>query len=121
MAVAYWIVAGVLAVFYLYSGGIKVASSRDRLRPMMRWVDSVPMALVRTIGGLELLGAVGLIVPPAVGIAVGLAMASAIGLVLLQIAATTLHVRRGEVRQIGLNVGLLILAGVAIALARVWL
>ena len=48
MIVAYWIVAGLLAVFYLYSGGKKVAQSREQLAPMMGWVDTVPMPAVRS-------------------------------------------------------------------------
>ena len=48
MTVAYWIVAGLLAVFFVYAGGIKVVQSPEKLRPMMAWVDSVPLGLVRT-------------------------------------------------------------------------
>ncbi len=44
MTVAYWIVAGLLAVFFVYAGGIKVVQSPEKLRPMMAWVDSVPTA-----------------------------------------------------------------------------
>jgi len=50
MTVAYWIVAAVLAALYLYSGGLKVLRSPDQLRPMMGWVDTVPLRLLRTIG-----------------------------------------------------------------------
>ena len=50
VVVAYWVVAGLLAVFYLYSGGIKVVQSREQLRPMMTWVDDLPMPIVRAIG-----------------------------------------------------------------------
>ncbi len=57
MRVAYWIIAGLLAAFFLYAGGKKVAQNREQLRPMMGWVDRVPMPLVRTIGVLEILGA----------------------------------------------------------------
>jgi hypothetical protein len=121
MIVAYWIVAGVLAVFYLYSGASKIVRSQQKLQPMMPWVDSMPMGFVRTIGVLEVLGALGLILPPLTGIAPWLALAAAIGLVLVQIGGITLHVRRGEFRILGLNVGLLVLAAVAIWLATVWL
>jgi hypothetical protein len=34
--VAYWIVAGLLALFYLYAGGLKVLRSPDQLRPRRR-------------------------------------------------------------------------------------
>lgn len=37
MLIAYWIVAGLLAVFYLYSGGMKLLRPKDALRPMMGW------------------------------------------------------------------------------------
>jgi|SRR5689334_15781812 len=121
MEIAYWIVAGLLAFFYLYSGGIKALRSREQLRPMMGWVDSMPFALVRTIGVLEVLGAVGLILPPLTGIAPGLALAAAIGLVLVQVGGIVVHLRRGETKVIGLNIALLLLAAVAAWLATVWL
>jgi hypothetical protein len=69
MTVAYWIVAALLALLYLYSGGLKVLRSPDQLRPMMGWIDTVPLRLVRTIGVLEVLGALGLILPPLTGTA----------------------------------------------------
>jgi hypothetical protein len=121
VTVAYWIVAGLLALFYLYSGGLKVLRSPDQLRPMMGWIDTVPLRLVRTIGVLEVLGAIGLILPPLTGIAPALALAAAIGLLLLQVGAISLHLSRGEARLIGLNVVLLVAAAVEIWLATVWL
>ncbi|MFB2557049.1 DoxX family protein [Herbiconiux liangxiaofengii] len=119
MLIAYWIVAGLLAVFYVYSGGMKVARSREALRPMMGWVDDMPLGAVRVIGGLEVLGAIGLIVPPLVGILPWLALAAAVGLVLVQVGAAVVHLRRGE--KVWMNVVLAILAGVAVWLATVWL
>lgn len=117
MDVAYWIVAGLLALFYLYAGGKKVIQTREQLQPMMGWVDRTPMPAVRTIGVLEVLGAIGLILPPLTGIAPSLALAAAIGFVLLQIGATTVHLRRGEARQIGLNIALILAAAVTVWLA----
>ena len=117
MVVAYWIVAALLAALYLYSGILKLTRSREQLMPMMNWVEDTPMRLVRVIGALEFLGAIGLIVPALLDIAAWLAVAAAVGLVLLQVAATTLHLRRGEGRQIWFNLGLLVLAAVAAWLA----
>src|SRR5580658_3524508 len=121
MTVAYWVVAALLALFYLYAGGLKVLRSPDQLRPMMGWVDTVPLRLVRTIGVLEVLGALGLILPPLTGVAVGLALAAAIGLAVLQVGALSLHLSRGEVKVTPLNLVLLALAVVAIWLATTWL
>jgi hypothetical protein len=55
------------------------------------------------------------------GIAPGLAVAAAVGFVLLQIGGIGLHLSRGEARLIGLNVGLLVTAGVTVWLATTWL
>jgi hypothetical protein len=118
--VAYWIVAGLLALFYLYGGGLKVIQSRERLLPMMAWVDSTPMPVVRTIGLLEVLGAIGLILPPLTGIAPWLALAAAVGFVVLQLGAVRVHLSRGD-RQIALNIALLVAAAVSTWLATTWL
>jgi DoxX-like family len=121
MELAYWIIAALLAVFYLYAGGKKVAQSREQLQPMMGWVDSVPMPLVRTIGVLEILGAAGLILPPLTGIAPWLAIAAAIGLVLIQVGGIAVHLSRGEARLIGLNIALLAAAATTAWLGTAWL
>ncbi|MET7801543.1 DoxX family protein [Streptomyces decoyicus] len=120
MTIAYWIVAGLLASFSLYAGGVKVIRSRDLLRPMMTWVDRIPLPAVRLLGMIEVLGAVGLLLPPATGIAPWLALAAAIGFVLLQVGAITVHVT-GEDRQVVLNAGLIATAAVTIWLATSWL
>ncbi|MBF6466802.1 DoxX family protein [Nocardia beijingensis] len=119
MTVAYWIVAAALAVFYLYAGGIKVVRSTDRLRPMMGWIDAVPLGFVRLVGVLEVLGAIGLVLPPLTGIAAQLSVAAAAGLALIQVGGLTLHLRRGEREVIGLNLLLLVLAVVATWLATI--
>jgi hypothetical protein len=77
--------------------------------------------VVRTIGVLEVLGAIGLILPPLTGVAPVLALVSAIGFVVLQVLAAGLHLSRGEGRLIGLNVAVIVLAGVAVWLATIWI
>ena len=81
----------------------------------------MPLSVVRVIGLLEVLGVIGLILPPLVGVLTWLTVAAAVGLVLVQIGGITLHLRRGEVRVLGLNVALLALAAVEIWLATIWL
>lgn len=116
MSIAYWTVAGLLALFYLYAGGIKTVQSREQLQPMMAWVDTTPMPAVRAIGVVEVLGAIGLILPPLTGTAPWLAVAAAIGFMLLQIGATRVHLSRGD-RRIALNLTLLLAAAVTVWLA----
>lgn len=120
MEIGYWIVTGVLGIFFLYAGAKKVAQPKERLAPMMGWVDTVPMWLVRGIGAVEILGVAGLVLPPLTGIAPVLALAAALGMLVLQVLAAGLHLSRGEVRETGLNAGLVVLAGVAAWLATTW-
>lgn len=120
MEIAYWIVAGLLGAFYLYAGGKKVAQSKERLAPMMGWVDTVPMRVVRGVGAVEILGAAGLVLPPLTGIAPVLATVAALGFVVLQLLATGLHLSRNEVRETGLNVTLIALAAATAWLATTW-
>ncbi|MFD9127606.1 DoxX family protein [Kitasatospora sp. NPDC059571] len=120
MHIAYWSLAALLALFYAYAGGKKLFQDRERLRPMMAWVDTVPMPLVGLIGGLEVLGALGLLLPPLTGIAGWLAVAAALGLVLVQIGGMALHLSRGEVRETGLNIVLLAAAAAAAWLGTAW-
>ena len=120
MKIAYWIIAGLLALLYLYSGWKKAAQSKEQLAPMMKWVDTMPLWQVRAIGVIEILGALGLVLPPLTGIVPVLAVVAAAGFVVLQVFATRLHVSRGEGKDIGLNLALIVLAGVAAWLATAW-
>ena len=116
MNIAYWIVAGLLALFYFYAGTMKVIRSPDQLRPMMAWVDRMPLPVVRALGTVEILGATGLILPPLTGIAPWPASAAAIGFVLLQIGAVAVHLT-GDDRRITLNLGLITTAAATLWLA----
>jgi hypothetical protein len=117
VVIGYWIVAGLLGVFYLYAGGRKLVQTREQLAPMMGWVDTVAMPVVRLIGFVEILGVLGLVLPPLTWVAPALAVAAAVGFVILQVLATGLHVSRGEAKLIGLNIVLILLAAAAAWLA----
>ncbi|MEU0467376.1 DoxX family protein [Amycolatopsis sp. NPDC006131] len=104
----------------LFAGGKKIAQSREQLAPMMGWVDTVPMWAVRGIGAVEILGVLGLVLPPLTGVAPALALVAALGFAVLQVLAAGLHLSRGEVKETGLNVPLIALAGVAAWLATAW-
>ncbi|MEQ6903532.1 DoxX family protein [Nocardioides sp. YIM 152588] len=109
----YWVLAGLLAALYVFSGSRKAFQDRDALRPMMAWVDDVPLGLTRTIGWLELAGAAGLLLPPLLGILPWLAVAAAIGLFFLQVAAAGFHLSRDETAQVPFNLVLILLAAAA--------
>ncbi|MEU7901337.1 DoxX family protein [Actinoplanes sp. NPDC049118] len=111
MNIALWIVAGLLAAAFLLAGGMKLVRSReDLLGAGMGFVEDFPMGAVRAIGALEVLAAIGLILPAALGIAPILVPLAATGLVLMMVGATIVHIRRGETNGIAPGIVLLLLA-----------
>ena len=62
---------------------------------------------MKAIGALELLAAIGLVLPAVTGIAPVLVPLAGVGLGLLMIGAAVVHVRRGEVSFIAVNAALL--------------
>ncbi|MBL1093246.1 DoxX family protein [Streptomyces sp. 9-7] len=67
---------------------------------------------VKLIGTLEVLAAIGLVLPATLGIAPALAPLAALGLALVMIGAVVVHARRGEAQMAAVNVVLLTLAAV---------
>lgn len=113
MNIVLWIVAAVLAVAMLGAGGMKLARTRDQLREAgMAYVEDFSPGAIKTIGALEVAGAVGLVVPPLLGIAEWLAPLAALGLLLTMLGAVVVHVRRGETGQLMPPVVLGVLAAV---------
>jgi uncharacterized membrane protein len=117
MNVAVWVLQVVLALAFLLAGVTKVSQPRQKLAASMGWVEDFSDTGVRTIGVLEILGGVGLLLPAVTGVATVLVPLAAVGLALLMVLAAATHRRRGELPMIGINAVLLLLA-VAVAWAR---
>ena len=100
MNIALWILQGFLAAIFLIAGAIKVIKSKDELKVLgvekMNWVDSISAVSVKLIGTIEVLAAIGLILPQLTGILPWLVPLAAFGLVLTMIGAVMLHQRRGD-------------------------
>jgi uncharacterized membrane protein YphA (DoxX/SURF4 family) len=110
MNIALWIVQILLALAFAMAGIMKVTQPFDRLETRMGWVKDVGPRGVRLIGSLEILGAIGLILPAVTGILPWLTPVAAVGFVLTMVGAMITHGRRGEYSGIGVNVVLLLLA-----------
>ncbi|MCU1413988.1 MAG: DoxX family protein [Microbacteriaceae bacterium] len=118
MTIALWITAALLTVLYLGSGGIKVVRSQAQLKDQMIWTTHASAWQVKLVGALEVLGALGVILPLATGIAPIVTAIAALCLALVQVVALIVHVRIKDVTpQLALNVFLLLLA-VAVAVLR---
>lgn len=118
MIVVAWILQVVLALAFLAAGGMKLARPRPALVGAgMGWVEDFSDSAVKTIGALEVLGALGLVLPALFGVATWLVPAAAIGLALTMAGAVVVHVRRREtfVSPLVLGVLALVLAVLRIA------
>jgi len=110
-----WIVAISLAVAFLAAGTMKLTTSKLALAEKgMGWVEDFSPTTIKLIAALEVLAAVGLVVPPLVGIAPVLAPLAALGLVLVMAGAIVTHARRKETPMIVVNLVLLSLAAVVV-------
>jgi len=118
MNVALWIVQGALALVFGASGVVKATRDRKRLfDDGITWVEDFPAWAVKAIGVLEILAAVGLILPAVTGIAPVLTPAAAAGIGLLMAGAVVVHFRRGEFAFIGV-IAVLLAAAVLVAWGR---
>lgn len=91
-----WLVQAVLAVIFLLAGWMKVVASYESLNILLKWTQDFPELALRVIGGLEVLAAIGLILPAAFRIVPSLTAYAAGALALDMLLATIYHLMRGE-------------------------
>lgn len=118
MNVVLWVIAGFLAAAFLGTGILKASRSKEQLAAAgMGWTEDFNAGLIRTIGVLEIVAAVGLILPGVTGIAPVLAPIAAVGLVLVMIGAMITHGRRGELQGV-VTAGILLVLAAVVAWGR---
>lgn len=108
--IALWVAQVLLAVGFAMAGLTKLTQPIAELAPKMGWVTTTPEIMVRLIGLSEVLGSIGLIAPAALRIQPKLTGAAAWALALVMVLATGLHVMRGELGVVPVNV---VLGGLA--------
>jgi len=111
VTVVAWVLQIVLAVAFLAAGVMKLARPRPALVGAgTGWADDYSDGSVEGVGALEVLGAVGLILPALTGIAPILTPIAALGLAAVMAGAVVVHVRRSEPYVPPLVLGVLSLA-----------
>lgn len=105
MNVALWIIAGLLAAVFLFAGANKLFIPREKLAkaPGGGWVLDFSAGFIKALGVVEIVGAIGLILPALLGIVPILTPLAAIGLALIMLGAATVEFRRQEVKHALLN------------------
>ena len=115
-----WILQGLLGLVFLITGAMKIIRTKEQLAAQMGWVNDVSQPVVRLIGFVEILGAVGLILPSVTGILPWLTPLAAAGLTLTMIGAALTNYRHKELSMIGLNTVLLVLT-LLVGVGRFWI
>lgn len=105
MDTALWIVAGLLAAVFLFAGSTKLFVPRETLAkaPGGGWVLDFSAGFVKALGAVEILGAVGLVLPALLDIVPVLVPLAAVGLALIMIGAAVVELRRRELKHMLLN------------------
>ena len=95
MNVTLWIVQILLAALFLFAGGVKLVT------PIEEMLKQMPLPLpgwfLRFTGVIEVVGAIGLIVPWLTGIGPGLTPLAAAGLVIVMIGAVIFTILAGDI------------------------
>ena len=95
MNIALWIIQGLLAALFLFAGGMKLVMPIEEM--MKQMPIPLPGLFLRFTGVVEVLGAIGLILPWLLGIRPGLTPLAAAGLVIVMIGATVFTLLTGDI------------------------
>ncbi|HEX3814395.1 MAG TPA: DoxX family protein [Mycobacteriales bacterium] len=119
MNVALWIIAGLMAAVFLLAGGNKLFIPQEKLAkaPGGGWVNDFSPGFLKALGTVEILGAVGLILPAALDIAPILVPLAAVGLATIMVGAAIVTFRRHEPKHVLVDLAYLALA-VFVAVGR---
>lgn len=115
---ALWVAQVCLCALFLFAGFTKLTKTPQGMASMgWAWAQSMPLGFIRIIGVVEVLGAIGIVLPSLTNIMPALVPAAAVGFVLLQVSAIALHARRGEASNLWFNF-ILLAASIFIAWGR---
>ncbi|SMX68639.1 MULTISPECIES: DoxX family protein [unclassified Brevibacterium] len=99
MNIVLWILTGLLAIAFGVGGATQLILTKERYRSLansQHWVDDFGAAHVKAIGTIKIIGVIGLVVPPLIGLLPLLSPLAACGLMLVMTGAATTRFRRSE-------------------------
>jgi uncharacterized membrane protein len=106
-----WTLSALLAAAFIVIAASKLLQPRSKLltTPNFEYVEDFTAAQIKGIGVLELLGALGLLLPALPLVPDVLAPLAALGLALTMVGAAVVHLRRGERSRVPANLVLIAL------------
>lgn len=99
MNTALWIITGIVATGFAAGGTALLLLPKQKYRSLganQHWVDDFSGGQLKAIGTIKLLGAIGLVLPAALGMMPVLVPLAACGLMLFMAGAATTRFRRSE-------------------------
>lgn len=97
MNITLWIIAGLLAAAFLASGAMKLLQPKEKvIASGAAFLEGFGAGSIKAIGGLEVLGGLGLVLPPALDVAPILAPLAAVGLALMMVVAVVARLRHSQ-------------------------
>lgn len=101
-----WITQALVAAIFLWAGILKLVQPDTLPFP---WIKDYP-TLVFLTGMVDVLGGLGLLLPAILRVKPGLTILAAYGIMALMLVASVFHILRGEAKDIGFNIFVLLLA-----------
>ncbi|MDO6432620.1 DoxX family protein [Flavitalea sp. BT771] len=101
-----WIAQTLLAAVFIWAGFMKIFLPSNLPFPWIR--DNANLALIT--GVVDLLAGIGIMLPALIRIKPELTAYAAYGTIVLMIAASIFHISRGEAKDIGVNIFVIVLA-----------
>ncbi|MDB4973651.1 MAG: hypothetical protein JWN48_1992 [Myxococcaceae bacterium] len=92
-----------LASFFAGMAALKLLIEPERLVELMSWTEPLPLPLIRTLGAIELLGAILVTVPAVTRTPQRIVGGAALGFLTLMASGLVIHLVRGELRMILVN------------------
>lgn len=93
MNIVLWIIQILLALLFLFAGGTKLVLSAETMQSMASPNQvQMPMLFIRFIGVVEVLGALGLVLPGLLRVKKGLTPLAAIGLTIIMVGAVIITI-----------------------------
>lgn len=101
-----WIAQGLLALTFVWAGFMKIFKPEDL--PFFWVKDNANLVLFTGI--IDLLAGIGIVLPTLLRIKTTLTIFAAYGIIALMISASIFHISRGETKDIGFNIFMLLIA-----------
>lgn len=111
MAIALWIVQGLLGLIFVITGSFKFFQSREKvIASGGTWAEDFAPGIIKTIAGAEIICGLWVIVPRLIGRGHYLTFAGAACIALIMAGAIFTHIRRKELMHAAINSAFLLMA-----------